>query len=77
MSSVSDALAATIAITAALATVVLAILIGLSSPQATEPSASCREWTDSCMVCSRQPAGIACSTPGIACTPRPLQCLRR
>ncbi|MCB8821851.1 hypothetical protein [Microvirga rosea] len=77
MSTPGEALAVTIAITAALAAVMLGMLIGLSSPRATEPGASCQEWTDGCVICSRRPNGAACSTPGIACTPGPLQCLKR
>lgn len=36
-----------------------------------EAHPACLEWTDGCMVCLR---GKACSTPGIACTPRPPVC---
>ena len=35
----------------------------------------CLEWTDACAVCKRGDDGTAaCSTPGIACTPQPIEC---
>jgi len=35
----------------------------------------CLEWTDSCRTCTRSPDGrVACSTPGIACTPKQVVC---
>ena len=41
-------------------------------------NASCREWSDGCVVCVRQGEAanraFACSTPGIACTPSRLAC---
>ena len=37
--------------------------------------ADCLEWTDACAVCKRDDAGAAnCSTPGIACQPKPIVC---
>ncbi|AWM88104.1 hypothetical protein C4E04_16030 [Microvirga sp. 17 mud 1-3] len=78
MPSPGEALAVTTAIVVALAVTVLAVLAGtLATPHA-GPPASCREWSDGCMVCRRLPAGTAaCSTPGIACVPGPLRCLAR
>lgn len=37
---------------------------------------ACLEWSDGCHVCQRQPDGVACSLPGIACEPGPQHCLR-
>jgi hypothetical protein len=36
-----------------------------------EAHLDCQEWTDGCLVCMR---GKACSTPGIACTPKAPLC---
>ena len=79
-----DALGITVAVTAALAAVLVAVvaataLQGSPGPRAAgaPPSAACREWTDGCVVCARTPEGQACSTPGIACTRGPVQCLKR
>ncbi len=33
----------------------------------------CAEWSDACVVCTRE----ACSTPGIACTPKETACRRK
>ncbi len=33
----------------------------------------CVEWSDGCVVCTKE----ACSTPGIACTPRETACRRK
>ncbi|MFD0464343.1 hypothetical protein ACFQY9_23455 [Microvirga aerilata] len=44
--------------------------------QDTTPGPSCAEWTNGCVVCRRTPEGLACSTPGIACTPGAPRCLR-
>ena len=49
----------------------------LSTPASFEREPTCAEWTDGCIVCQRTGHGPACSTPGIACTPREPQCLRR
>ena len=38
---------------------------------------TCAEWSDGCIVCQRGEHAPACSTPGIACTRGPVQCLRR
>jgi hypothetical protein len=77
MSANQEGLAVTVAITAAAAAVVLAVLVALlGQPSAGGPSASCQEWTDSCVICSRTPLGVACSTPGIACVRGPIQCLK-
>ena len=73
----TEALAATIAITSALAAVMLAVLVGLMAPSRTAgPPAMCAEWTDGCVICNRTGQGTACSTPGIACTRRPIECLK-
>ncbi|WP_375274856.1 hypothetical protein [Methylorubrum thiocyanatum] len=37
---------------------------------------SCTEWGDGCKVCRRIGEDVACSLPGIACTPGPVACLR-
>jgi hypothetical protein len=70
--------AATVAVTAALGVVVLAILVALlvAGPAAGGPGAACQEWTDGCIVCARTERGTACSTPGIACTRGPIECLK-
>jgi hypothetical protein len=73
----TEALAATVAITSALAAVMLAVLVGLMVPnRAAGPPAMCAEWTDGCVICSRTGQGTACSTPGIACTRHPIECLK-
>jgi hypothetical protein len=82
MRSSDDALAVTLAVAAALLAVILSVLVGFSAGPlpATEsgpPDPACIEWSDSCVVCSRTPEGMACSTPGIACTKGPPRCLRR
>ena len=73
------ALAVALAITIALGAVGLAILA--AQPQGSAghsgPDASCVEWSDGCTVCLRAPAGLACSTPGIACVPGARRCLKR
>ncbi|HEX8165923.1 MAG TPA: hypothetical protein VF601_09060 [Beijerinckiaceae bacterium] len=72
---------------------VMAIVIGTivlsgllpAAPAPRAPSAaafgdhdrSCAEWTDGCVVCRRDGHAAACSTPGIACTRGPVQCLKR
>jgi len=82
MLSRDESLAVTLSIAVALLAATLAILFSLSTePQgATQdgaPDPTCLEWTDSCVVCSRTSQGLACSTPGIACTPSAPRCLRR
>jgi hypothetical protein len=82
MPSRDEALALTLAIAAALLAVILAIIVGLSAgplptTEGGPPDPACIEWTDSCVVCSRTPEGMACSTPGIACTKGAPRCLRR
>ena len=77
-----EALAVTLSIAAALLMVVLAVIAGASAgpaptAEAGPPDPACVEWTDSCVVCSRSPGGLACSTPGIACTRGAPRCLRR
>ncbi|GAC1338043.1 MAG: hypothetical protein NVSMB26_25430 [Beijerinckiaceae bacterium] len=40
-----------------------------------QQSASCREWTDGCTLCTKADNGETnCSTPGIACQPAGLHC---
>jgi hypothetical protein len=77
-----DIVAVVVALTAALFAVILAVVAAalLAAPATGAlpggaPSASCREWTDGCVVCRRAPDGPACSTPGIACTRGPARCL--
>lgn len=82
MLSRDEALAVTLSVAVALLMVILAVIAGASAgPQlATEdgpPDPACVEWTDSCVVCSRTAQGLACSTPGIACTRGAPRCLRR
>ncbi|MFL5129508.1 MAG: hypothetical protein ACJ8DD_05140 [Microvirga sp.] len=77
-----EALAVTLSIAVALLMVILAVLAGANAgpPPATQdgpPDPACLEWTDSCVVCSRTPGGLACSTPGIACSRGAPRCLRR
>jgi hypothetical protein len=77
-----EALAVVLSIVVALAAATLAVLAGSGVPgmrapvQDTTPGPSCAEWTNGCVVCRRTPEGLACSTPGIACTPGAQRCLR-
>ena len=48
-----------------------------AAPTASEDDPACAEWTDGCVVCQRTREGLACSMPGIACTRKDQQCLRR
>jgi hypothetical protein len=73
-------------------TLVLSVMAGAASAQdATPPAtpeaatlqdfgaknASCVEWNDGCATCLRDAAGLAhCSTPGIACQPREIACVK-
>ncbi|KQQ11700.1 hypothetical protein ASF53_16100 [Methylobacterium sp. Leaf123] len=72
-----------------IALVAATVLIGALAPRAAHPPApsavpasdparnqSCAEWGDGCKVCRRIGEEIACSLPGIACTPGPETCLR-
>jgi hypothetical protein len=74
-----EALAVILSIAIALLVVTFAIIAG-AEPQApsqgSTPDPSCAEWTNGCVVCRRVPEGLACSTPGIACTPSQPRCLR-
>jgi len=49
-------------------------------PAAVQPAgipASCKEWTDSCRVCSLTGKGAAaCSNIGIACLPQKWRCIQ-
>ena len=77
-----EALAVILSIVIALAVVAFAALVGsgalrMQAPaQDTTPGPSCAEWTNGCVVCRRTSEGLACSTPGIACTPGAPRCLR-
>ncbi|MEE1655582.1 hypothetical protein VB618_05180 [Microvirga sp. CF3062] len=82
MLSRDEVLAVTLTIAVALLVVTFAVLLGVSTePRAARqdgaPDAACLEWTDSCVVCSRTSQGLACSTPGIACTRSAPRCLWR
>ena len=83
MPTQQDALAVTLAVILALAVAVLAALAGAgvfeARPQAqgAAPDPNCAEWSDGCVICLSTPSGLACSTPGIACTRGPMQCVRR
>ena len=72
-----------------IALVAATVLIGALAPRAGHHGApanvpasdpaqdqSCAEWGDGCKVCSRIGEDIACSLPGIACTPGRMACLR-
>ena len=80
MPNANEPLAVTIAIAVALAVVTLAVitagLIGRPVAGGAAGLPSCAEWTDGCVVCARQPEGLACSMPGIACVRGPVQCLK-
>ncbi|MGF3026723.1 hypothetical protein ACQVP2_28380 [Methylobacterium aquaticum] len=78
-----DAAFAWIAAAATLATVLVAHVAPargtVPRPVATSPAEDpgCREWTDSCRVCTRDGDGLHCSTPGFACQREALRCTRR
>ena len=77
-----EALAVTLSIVITLTAVAFAALVGsgplrMQAPaQHTTPGPSAAEWTNGCVVCRPTPEGLACSTPGIACTPGAPRCLR-
>lgn len=48
-----------------------------STPNAFSHDATCLEWTDACVVCTRGDHGANCSTPGIACERQAPRCLKR
>jgi hypothetical protein len=79
MPAQNDALAVILAIVIALAATTVAALVGIMgpAPQGAITDQTCAEWTDGCVVCSRTPQGLACSTPGIACQKGQARCLRR
>ncbi len=83
MPTQQDALAVALAVILALAVAVLAALAGAgvfeARPQAqgAAPDPNCAEWSDGCVICLSTPSGLAYSTPGIACTRGPMQCVRR
>ena len=78
-----DALAVTLAVVLALAVALLAAMAGAgvfearTRAQGAAPDPTCAEWSDGCVICLSTPRGLACSTPGIACTRGPMQCVRR
>ena len=81
MLSRDETLAVTLSIVVALLVAAFAIIAGAglnsqAPAQGSTPGPSCAEWTDGCVVCRRVPEGLACSTPGIACTPGAQRCLR-
>lgn len=60
------------------ATVLLGVLLpnrAAHGPASPADDLACAEWGDGCRVCRRLAEGQACSLPGIACTPGPMQCL--
>ena len=77
-----EALAVTLSVLVALVITAFAVLAGTgifgaaSTPRDNAPPPDCAEWTDGCVTCARVPEGLACSTPGIACTKGRLQCLK-
>ncbi|MBX9934076.1 MAG: hypothetical protein K2Y56_21585 [Methylobacterium sp.] len=75
-----DGLVAIAIASVVLATVLIAHLVPAAHrPQPAAPAAdvTCAEWSDGCRTCQRLPDGVACSTPGIACTPSAQTCERR
>jgi hypothetical protein len=79
-----EALAIVIAISVALCVAMAAVVMAMTAPRALpidaaaylEQNADCVSATDSCVVCTRTGAGIACSTPGIACQRGAARCLK-
>jgi hypothetical protein len=78
-----DAAFAWIAAIATLATILVAHVAPARGPAAQPVAMSpaedpgCREWTDSCRVCTRGTDGVHCSTPGFACQREALRCTVR
>ncbi|AWN54294.1 hypothetical protein [Methylobacterium sp. 17Sr1-1] len=78
-----DAAFAWIAAIATLATILVANFAPARGPVPPPTVASpaedpgCREWTDSCRVCTRGADGVHCSTPGFACQREALRCTGR
>jgi len=64
----------------ALVIVAFAVAAGVSTPARSQENVAgepaCSEWTDGCIVCARTAQGLACSTPGIACTRGAPRCLK-
>jgi hypothetical protein len=75
-----EALALSLAGVIAFLVVAFAVFAGVVTPASERAARSgqpaCSEWTDGCIVCARRPEGLACSTPGIACTRSAPRCLR-
>jgi hypothetical protein len=76
----NDTFAVALAFVVALVITIFAVfagaLAGSPADRGGAPAAACAEWTDGCVICSRTPQGLACSTPGIACVRGPERCLR-
>ena len=77
-----ETVAVVLALTIAVATVVLANTLPTrrvepSAPASVDADPTCAEWTDGCVVCVRTDRGPSCSTPGIACVREKPECLRR
>ena len=73
-----EALAVMIAVATALGLLTFVLASGDAPPRpASALDPACAEWTDGCAVCARTDGGLACSTPGIACTRGPQRCLKR
>ena len=76
----TELFAVLLAAVVALVIVAFAVVAGAStSPRAegqAQPAPACSEWTDGCIVCARTAQGLACSTPGIACTRSAPRCLK-
>ncbi len=68
------AIAGLVAATILISTLVPALTGHAARAPAEDPT--CAEWSDGCRVCRRIEDGIACSLPGIACTPGAMACLR-
>jgi hypothetical protein len=77
-----DILGIGLSLLVAFAVTVFAVFAGVGAaglsqaPQGAVAEPSCSEWTDGCVVCTRTPQGLACSTPGIACVKTQPRCLR-
>ena len=77
-----ETVAVVLALTIAVATVVLANTLPTrrvepSAPASVDADPTCAEWTDGCIVCQRTDQGLSCSTAGAACIRKDAQCLTR
>ncbi|HEY8381390.1 MAG TPA: hypothetical protein VIL09_04475 [Microvirga sp.] len=72
--------AVALSLTVAAAAVLIGLLAGAglfdARPAGAAAAPACSEWTDGCVICARTAQGIACSTPGIACSRSQQRCLR-